>query len=92
MKPRFAVYALAALLTDAAFGANIIRLQNSYSYILPGMPNYGIAQGSLFDTFGNGLSTGASPLQNVPLPTMLNGTSVSITVNGAEQPEPFLYQ
>jgi len=76
--------ALAALLTPALLAQpKIDRLQNNYSYILPDMPNYGIAQGSIFDIFGSGLATATSTLQNVPLPTTLTGTSVSVTVNGA---------
>ncbi|HXP87332.1 MAG TPA: hypothetical protein VN841_21545 [Bryobacteraceae bacterium] len=75
---------LAALLAPALLAQpKIDLLQNNYSYILPGMPNYGIAQGSIFDIFGSGLATATSTLQNVPLPTTLSGTSVSITVNGA---------
>lgn len=58
------------------------RIQNNYSYLLPGMPNHGIARGSIFDIFGSGLATGTSALQSVPLPTVLNGTSVNVTVNG----------
>ena len=46
------------------------------------MPNYGIAQGAIFDVYGTGLATATSALQSVPLPTVLNGTSVDITVNG----------
>ena len=82
MKPAFAASALAVLLTNLTFAATIGRLQNNYSYIFPDMPNYGIAQGSIFDIFGSGLATSTSDLQSVPLPTVLNGTSVSITVNG----------
>jgi uncharacterized protein (TIGR03437 family) len=64
----------------------ITRVQNSYSYLLPGVPNYGIAPGSVFVIVGTGLSTTAPPvLQSsaVPgLPQTLNQTSVSVTVNG----------
>lgn len=75
---------LTALLTTAALGQQprIVRLLNNYSYIFPGMPNYGIAQGSIFDIFGSNLATATSPLQSVPLPRTLSGTSVKITVNG----------
>lgn len=58
------------------------KIQNNYSYILPGMPNHGIAQGSIFDIFGSGLATATSALQSVPLKTVLSGTSVNVTVNG----------
>lgn len=77
-----AASALTGLFPSAAFTQAVSRVQNNYSYILPGMPNYGIAQGSIFDIFGSNLATATSTLQSVPLPTALNGTSVSITVGG----------
>jgi hypothetical protein len=85
MKPVFAACALAALFTTVMFGQQpkISRLQNNYSHILPGMPNYGIAQGSISDIFGSSLATATSALQSVPLPTVLTGTSVNVTVSGA---------
>jgi uncharacterized protein (TIGR03437 family) len=90
MNPTFAATALATLFTTGVFAQPRIfltqngysRIQNNYSYILPGMPNYGIAQGSIFDIFGLGLATATSDLQSVPLPMQLNGTSVNVTVNG----------
>jgi uncharacterized protein (TIGR03437 family) len=54
---------------------------NNFSYVLPGLPNYGIAQGSIFDIFGTGLAT-TSAAQGVPLQKTLAGVSVSVTVNG----------
>ena len=70
----------------AASGPVISKLQNNYSYIVPGLPNYGIAPGSLFVIFGTGLSTSAPPvLQSSAapgLPATLNQTSVSVTVGG----------
>lgn len=64
----------------------ITQLQNNYSYLLPGVPNYGIAPGSLFVIIGTGLSSSAPPvLQSSAapgLPTTLNQTSISVTVNG----------
>ena len=64
----------------------IAQLQNNYSFLQPGMPNYGIAPGSLFLIFGTGMSSGAPPvLQSSAapgLPTTLNQTSISVTVNG----------
>ena len=90
MKPTLATCALAALFATGVFAQPKIfltntgssKIQNNYSYILPGMPNYGIAQGSIFDIFGVGLATATSDLQSVPLRTVLNGTSVDVTVNG----------
>src|SRR5690242_19377713 len=46
------------------------------------MPNYGIAQGSIFDVFGVNLATATSDLQSVPLQKTLSGTSVQITISG----------
>ena len=64
----------------------IYRVQNNYSFLLPGVPNYGIAPGSLFVILGTGLSTSAPPvLQSSAapgLPKTLNQTSLSVTVNG----------
>jgi uncharacterized protein (TIGR03437 family) len=56
-------------------------LLNNYSYIRPGLPNYGIAQGSIFDIFGTTLAA-ATVSQGVPLALTLGGTSISVTVNG----------
>lgn len=81
-------------LPRAATGPIITGVLNNYSYIIPGMPNYGIAPGSIFAIFGTGLSTAAPPvLQSSAapgLPKTLNLTSVSVTVNGVTT-EPALY-
>jgi uncharacterized protein (TIGR03437 family) len=64
----------------------VAQIQNNYSYVLPGLPNYGIAPGSLFIVTGANLnSQPLSALQSpvAPgIPTTLNGTSVSVTVAG----------
>ncbi len=65
----------------------ITAVQNNYSYILPNLPNYGIAPGSLFVIVGTGLANPGSqayPLQDPSktLPLTLNGASVSVTVYG----------
>jgi uncharacterized protein (TIGR03437 family) len=59
----------------------VTGLANNYSYILNGLPNYGIAQGSIFDIFGTGLAPSSTPLQSVPLSTSLAGVTVTVTVN-----------
>jgi uncharacterized protein (TIGR03437 family) len=59
-------------------------VQNPGSNTLPGLPNYGIAQGSVFVVYGTG-GMASSPIQSaqtLPLPTNLNGTSITVTVNG----------
>ena len=67
-------------------GPSITGVQNNYSYILPGFPNYGIAPGALFIIKGSGLSNpGTAVLQSSAspgIPTTLNGASVTVTVNG----------
>jgi uncharacterized protein (TIGR03437 family) len=67
-------------------GPTIAQVQNNYSFVLPGLPNYGIAPGSLFVISGANLSSSAPPVlqsSSPPgLPMALNQTSVSVTVNG----------
>jgi uncharacterized protein (TIGR03437 family) len=64
----------------------IFQVQNNYSFLLPGAPNYGIAPGSLFAIQGQNLNGNSQPvLQSSAapgLPTTLNQTSLSVTVNG----------
>ncbi|HEY6345590.1 MAG TPA: hypothetical protein VIY49_29170 [Bryobacteraceae bacterium] len=72
----------------------ISSLLNNYSYTLPGLPNYGIAPGSIFVIFGTNLNSQAfSGLQSTASPglqTSLNGTSISVTVNGVTT-QPYIY-
>jgi len=73
----------------------IAVVQNNYSYILPGLPNYGIAPGALILIQGTGLTapgSQASPLQDPSkaLPTTLHGSSVFVTV-GNTTVNPALY-
>lgn len=71
-------------------GPAITEVQNNYSYISPGLPNYGISPGTLFIVKGTGLAAaGTVPvlwnLASGPLPISSpnsNGTSISVTVNG----------
>jgi len=72
---------------NPAFGPPvfIFQVQNNYSFLLPGVPNYGIAPGSLFAIQGQNLNGNSQPvLQSSAapgLPTTLNQTSLSVTVN-----------
>lgn len=66
----------------AAAQATISGLANNYSYIPAGLPNYGIAQGSIFDIFGTFPNVATSALQGVPLTTKVNNVGVNVTVNG----------
>ncbi len=70
----------------------ISGLQNNYSYTMAGLPNYGIAQGAIFNIYGSNLTSSSSTLSqsNYPLPTLLDGVSVSVTVNGTTT-HPILY-
>jgi hypothetical protein len=64
MRPTFDVHALAAFFTPAALAqpkvlvtfTGAAKVQNNCIYILPSMPSYGIAQGSIFDLFGTSLA------------------------------------
>ena len=68
----------------------ITSLANNYSYVLPGLPHYGIAQGSIFDIFGTNLANTSTGLQSVPLSASLKGVTVTVTVGGAAT-HPILY-
>jgi uncharacterized protein (TIGR03437 family) len=79
--------AIATGVAAASTAPVITQLQNNYSFLLPAVPNYGIAPGSLFIITGSGLSASAlSALQSSSapggLPTTLNQTSISVTVGG----------
>jgi len=54
---------------------------NAASFAGPGMPNFPIAQGSIFNIFGSGLGP-ATLVQSsgFPVPTALAGTSMTVTV------------
>jgi len=72
----------------AAFGPLlfITQIQNNYSFLVFGAPNYGIAPGSIFVVEGQNLNGNQTPvLQSSAapgLPATLNQTSLSVTVNG----------
>jgi uncharacterized protein (TIGR03437 family) len=75
--------------TSAAQTPVIGGLENNYSFVVPGLPNYGIAQGSIFDIFGSNLASASTSLQATPV-TPLSGVSVSVTVAGTTT-KPLLY-
>jgi uncharacterized protein (TIGR03437 family) len=68
----------------------ITAVQNNYSYLVPGAPNYGIAPGSLFIIKGTGMAAAGAQAQlwdlsKGPLPQSApdsKGTSISVVVNG----------
>lgn len=56
---------------------------NSASYAYVGLPNSGIAQGSIFVVFGTNIGpTTLQQVQAFPLQKTLAGTSIQVTVNG----------
>ena len=69
---------------------SVTLLYNNYSGTKPGLPNYGISPGSLFVIVGSNLATTSNTSEVFPLTTNLNGTSVSVTVNGTTT-QPYLY-
>jgi len=69
----------------------ISNVENGATYIVAGLPNAGIAQGSIFIIKGSNLGPGTiSIAQNAFQNTSLSGTSVSVTVNGTTV-APLLY-
>ncbi len=56
---------------------------NAASYVRDGLPNSGIAQGSMFIVFGTGLGPlNLTQASSFPLPLTLAGTSISVRVGG----------
>ena len=72
----------------APAGAPVITaIQNNYSNVSSGLPNYGIAPSTIFVIYGTGLAdpTAKAVLQSSAppgIPSTLNGASISVTVNG----------
>jgi uncharacterized protein (TIGR03437 family) len=72
---------LIAMATAAVAAPQIGAILNAASYTKPGLPNYGIAPGSMFVVFGSEL--GPAAVQQVggyPYPAILGGTSMRVTV------------
>ena len=56
---------------------------NHFSFASPGLPNGGIAQGSIFDIYGTNIGPAVlTQLTGFPIPTVLANTSVQVTVSG----------
>jgi uncharacterized protein (TIGR03437 family) len=82
--PLFLTLLAAAFAAPALTAQPVVNaVENNFSYVLPGLPNYGIAQGSIFVVFGTNLAGASSALQSIPLQTSLDGVSVQISVGGA---------
>lgn len=80
--------ALSMLLTiGASAQPTITTVASSATYLPPGLPDSGLAQGSIFVVFGSNLGpTTLAQVQAYPLATSLSGTSVTVTVGGAATP------
>jgi len=72
------------LIGTAAAQPKVGGIVNAASYIQPGLPNYGIAQGSIFVVFGSNMGPAQLAQAGFPLPSAagLAGTSVQIMVSG----------
>jgi uncharacterized protein (TIGR03437 family) len=65
---------------------------NNASYLPPGAPHSGIAQGSVFAVFGRNLgASGVSKVHAFPLPTEMAGTSIQVSVGDATVDAYILY-
>jgi uncharacterized protein (TIGR03437 family) len=90
-----ALFAASLLTGTAAFAQPVINAQgavNAASYRTTGLPGSGVAKGSMFTLFGTGL--GPDPYQQAysfPLPQVLGGTSVNVTVGDATVPAILLF-
>ncbi len=87
---------LSVLIAPTLFAAApaINSVQNPASNILSGLPNYGIAEGSLFILYGTDLGPTSLVQAGIPLPTILpatNGVQVKITQKGIVYNAPILY-
>lgn len=74
-----AVMAALAAAQPVVDGGGVV---NAASYALTGLPNAGIAQGSIFIVFGRAMGPATLQQAGFPLPTELAGTSVRVTVSG----------
>jgi uncharacterized protein (TIGR03437 family) len=73
----------------------ITQVQNNYSFILPGAPNYGIAPGALVLISGSAMAAPGTTVTSLSdpskaLPQTLNGAQVTVTV-GSTTVHPGLY-
>src|SRR5580700_5549898 len=85
--------ALAGIFAGGALAQTptVTGLLNNYSNTLPGLPNYGIAQGSIFVIYGSNFTSSQFGLQAPPLQSTLGGASINVTVNGTSTSPLFYY-
>ena len=73
-------------------GPIITNVANAASNLMAGLPNAGIAQGSIFIAQGSGLGPAGISIASSPFQTtLLSGTSVAVTVNGTTVNAPMYY-
>src|SRR5215472_6795058 len=87
LKTIFLNVVLIAASAATAFGAapsvSSGGILNHFSFAPPGLPNGGIAQGSIFDIYGDFLGPDKiAQFSGFPIPTEIAGTSVEVTVAG----------
>jgi uncharacterized protein (TIGR03437 family) len=93
---KYTIFGSAPAAQTAAAPQAILALQNNYSWIPAGagLPNYGIAPGSIFAIIGTGLGPSTQPvLQSSASPglqTTLDQTSIAVTV-GSTTVSPAIY-
>ncbi len=71
----------------------ITEITSSASEVLPGLPNSGVAAGSIFVLYGKSIGPSSLVQQSstTTLPTILSGTQVSFTGGGVTAPAPLFY-
>jgi uncharacterized protein (TIGR03437 family) len=80
--------ALVLSIAPNVFAANPViaasGVKNAASYADPALPHGAIAQGSIFNVFGSNMGPASLAYASMlPLPTILSGTQVSVTVTGS---------
>lgn len=68
LKPLSIGLLLACLAAPAFAQPRVDALQNNYSFLIPGDPNYGIARGSIFVMYGQNLANTSTGLQSATTP------------------------
>jgi uncharacterized protein (TIGR03437 family) len=58
------------------------QISNNYNSLQPGLPNYGIAQGSIFTLGGTDVLAESTASQGIPLQTSFAGVTITVTVGG----------
>jgi uncharacterized protein (TIGR03437 family) len=58
---------------------------NAASRAVPGLPNYGVAQGATFAVTGQNIGPGVKQTAEFPLATQFGGTSVEVTLGGVKK-------